>query len=181
MKISVVTNAFNQGQYLAAAAESVLSQTGPEVEYWVVDPGSSDGTDIVLNRLEDRYRGRFTVISGQDSGPADGLNRAFAKADGDWLIYLNADDVLLPLAFAAASVEIANHPDAGAIIGNGYIVAEDGRYIRRAISTPFSARRFVKGAAFALQQSTFYRADAFHAVGGFNVQNSTSWDAGVIG
>ena len=180
MKISVVTNAFNQGQYLAAAAESVLSQEGPEVEYFIMEPGSSDNTAQVLDLLQQRYPGRITVIREPDSGPADGLNRGFARAAGDWFIYLNADDVFLPGAFTQAAAAIARNPDAGAIAGNGYIVDEHGRYIRRAISTPFTARRFVQGTAFALQQSTFYRAEAFRQIGGFNLANTTSWDAELL-
>ncbi|MXP47728.1 glycosyltransferase [Altererythrobacter luteolus] len=180
MKISVVTNAFNQGQYLAAAAESVLSQEGPEIEYFIMEPGSSDNTVQVLEMLQQRYPGRITVIRDADSGPADGLNRGFERASGDWFIYLNADDVFLPGAFTQAAAAIARNGNAGAIVGNGYIVDEHGRYIRRAISTPFTARRFVQGTAFALQQSTFYRAEAFRQVGGFNLANTTSWDAELL-
>ncbi|GAA4642538.1 hypothetical protein GCM10023115_06300 [Pontixanthobacter gangjinensis] len=180
MKISVVTNAFNQGEYLAAAAESILSQTGVEVEYLIVNPGSTDTTDLVLEQLAKIHSGRFTVLSEQDDGPADGLNKGFAKASGDWLIYLNADDVFLPDAFAQAAFEMEKYPDAGAIIGNGYITDASGNFIRRAISTQFSARKFVMGTAFALQQSTFYNAAAFRAVGGFNLANSTSWDAELL-
>ena len=180
MKISVVTNAYNQGRYLAAAAESVLSQHGPEVEYWIVEPGSTDETGEVLDRLEARYPGRFRVLREKDNGPADGLNRAFARASGDWFVYLNADDAFLPGAFAEATQAIAGHPDTAAVIGNGYIVDERGRCLRRAFSTRFTARRFVRGLSFALQQSSFYRADAFRAVGGFNTANTTSWDAELL-
>ncbi len=180
MKISVVTNAFNQGQYLAAAAESVLSQQGAEIEYWIVEPGSSDNTPAVIAAIEARFPGRVNVLREKDDGPADGLNRGFAHATGDWFIYLNADDVFLPGAFREAVKAFHDHPEAGAVIGNGYIVGDDGAYIRRAISSRFSARRFVRGQSFALQQSTFYRADAFRAVGGFNLQNTTSWDAEIL-
>lgn len=180
MKLSVVTNAFNQGRFLAAAAESVLSQTGPQVEYFIVDPGSTDETPRVIDRIRERYGNSFTLIEQHDDGPADGLNKAFEQASGDWFIYLNADDVFLPGAFAQAAQAIARHPKAGAVIGNGYLVDEHGRYLRRAISTRFSARRFVRGTAFALQQSTFYRAEAFREVGGFNLDNRTSWDAEIL-
>lgn len=180
MKISVVTNAFNQGKYLAAAAESVLGQAGVEVEYIIVEPGSTDQTPQVLEALSRRYPGRFTIVSDPDDGPSDGLNKGFAQASGDWFIYLNADDVFLPGAFADAAQHMRANPGAGAILGNGYIIDDDGRYIRRAVSTPFTARRFVQGTAFALQQSTFYRAEAFRKIGGFKLANSTSWDAELL-
>jgi len=66
------------------------------------------------------------------------------------------------------------------IYGDGYTANEEGRIIKRVISSKFSAKRFVYGAALVLQQSTFYRADAFRAVGGFNGQNKTSWDAELL-
>lgn len=180
MKISVVTNAFNQGKYLAAAAESVLSQAGPEIEYLVVEPGSTDDTRDVLERMRAVYPGRFVVIDEPDDGPADGLNRGFARATGDWFVYLNADDAFLNGAFRGVVSALEKNSSAGAVIGSGYIVDDEGRYLRRAISTKFDARRFVQGTAFALQQSTFYRADAFRAVGGFNLANRTSWDAELL-
>ena len=180
MLISVVTNAYNQGRFLAAAAQSVLEQDGCEVEYLIVDPGSSDTTPQIIEALRARYPARFSVISEADNGPADGLNKAFAQARGNWFIYLNADDVFLTGAFAEAARIMARHPDAGAVIGNGYIVGENGEYLRRAISTRFTARRFVRGVAFALQQSTFYRAAPFREVGGFNLANTTSWDAELL-
>lgn len=184
MKISVVTNAYNQGDYLAAAAESVLSQSGQdsgiEIEYWIVDPGSTDNTATVLKRLDEVYPGRFSILRDKDEGPADGLNRGFSNASGDWFVYLNADDAFLPGAFADATKYMAAHPHAGAIIGNGYIVDDDGRFIRRAISNHFTARRFALGLSFALQQSTFYRADVFRKIGGFNIENKTSWDAELL-
>lgn len=180
MKISVVTNAFNQGAFLAAAAESVLSQHGVEIEYVIVEPGSTDITPEVIARLEQRYPGRFSVLRERDDGPADGLNRGFARCSGDWFVYLNADDAFLSGAFSGAAAAIARNPDAGAVIGSGYLVDENGGYLRRALSTPFTARSFVFGGSFALQQSTFYRADAFRAVGGFNSANRTSWDAEIL-
>jgi glycosyltransferase involved in cell wall biosynthesis len=180
VKISVVTNAFNQGRFLAAAAESVLSQIGPEVEYVIIEPGSTDNTPAIIAALEIRYPGRFTVLRESDDGPADGLNKGFARCSGDWFVYLNADDAFLAGAFASAAAAIARHGDAGAVIGSGYLVDEGGRFIRRAISTPFSVRRFIYGGSFALQQSTFYRANAFRAVGGFNLTNHTSWDAEIL-
>lgn len=180
MKISVVTNAFNQGKYLAAAAESVLGQAGVEVEYIIVEPGSTDETPQVLEALSRRYPGKFTLVSDPDDGPSDGLNKGFAQASGDWFIYLNADDVFLPGAFAEAARHMRANPDAGAVLGNGYIIDDDGHYIRRAVSTRFTARRFVQGTAFALQQSTFYRAKVFRQIGGFKLANSTSWDAELL-
>ncbi len=101
IKISIVTNAFNQGQYLASALSSVLTQNWPEVEYIVVDPGSTDETAEIIQKFQGEYPGRIIHISEPDNGPADGLNKAFERATGDLFGYLNADDLYLPGCFKA--------------------------------------------------------------------------------
>lgn len=180
IKISIVTNAFNQGRYLAQAMESVLSQDWPEVEYLVVDPGSTDHTPEIIRAYQRRFPGRITHITDSDKGPADGLNKAFAKATGELFGYLNADDFYLPGCFRSAVAAASRHPQAAAVYADGFKVDIDGRILQRVISTTFTAKRFVYGGALVLQQSTFYRADAFRALGGFNVENRTSWDAEIL-
>ena len=180
MKMSVVTNAFNQAPFLRDAVESVLAQDGAELEYFVVDPGSTDGTADVLAALTREYPGRFTVIAEPDKGAADGLNKAFARATGDWFHYLNADDYMLPGAYAAASAAIAAHPDAGAITAAGYVVDAAGRSLAQFHARRHTAIRAVRGRAPAFQQSTFYRAAPFRGIGGFNEGNHTSWDGEIL-
>lgn len=180
IRISVVTNAMNQGRYLAAAMNSVLSQDWQDVEYLLVDPGSSDDTAEIIRRFMHQYPGRILHIADPDSGPADGLNKAFAKATGDLFGYLNADDFYLPGCFREAASAAEIHPQAAAIYADGYTADAEGRIIRRIVSTRFSPGRFVYGGSLVLQQSTFYRAQAFRAVGGFNANNRTSWDAELL-
>jgi glycosyltransferase involved in cell wall biosynthesis len=155
---------------------SVLAQDWPEVEYLVVDPGSTDETPAIIRRFQERYPGRVAHITDRDQGPADGLNKAFAQASGNIFGYLNADDFYLPGCFRAAADAMRRLPKASAIYADGYKASADGKVMRRIVSTGFSAKRFVYGGALVLQQSTFYRAEAFRDVGGFNVQNRTSWD-----
>lgn len=159
---------------------SVLAQDWPDVEYLVVDPGSTDHTPEIIRAFQQRYPGRIVHITEPDKGPADGLNKAFARATGEIFGYLNADDFYLPGCFRAAAGAAARNPKAAAIYGDGYKADGEGRIVRRIISSGFTARRFVYGGALVLQQSTFYRADAFRAVGGFNVENRTSWDAELL-
>jgi glycosyltransferase involved in cell wall biosynthesis len=180
IKISIVTNAFNQGRYLASALSSVLAQDWPEVEYIVVDPGSTDETAEIIQEFQREYPGRIIHIAEPDEGPADGLNKAFARATGDLFGYLNADDLYLPGCFRRVVEAAEQFPKAAAIYADGYKADAEGRIVRRLVSTSFSAKRFVYGGVLVLQQSTFYRADAFRAIGGFNPQNRTSWDAELL-
>jgi len=155
---------------------SVLSQDWPDVEYLVVDPGSTDHTPEIIRAFQRRYPKRIIHVTECDSGPADGLNKAFARATGDLFGYLNADDFYLPGCFRAAVRTAEKFPYAAAIYADGYKSNEQGEIVSRVVSTGFTARRFVYGGALVLQQSTFYRANAFRTIGGFNTQNRTSWD-----
>ncbi len=180
IRVSIVTNALNQGRYLAAAMNSVLSQEWPDLEYLVVDPGSKDDTPQIIREFMRKYPDRIRHITDPDHGPADGLNKAFSNATGDLFGYLNADDLYLPGCFSAAVGAAEMHPEAAAIYADGYKANAEGRLIRRVVSTSFSPKKFVYGGSLVLQQSTFYRAKPFREVGGFNVDNRTSWDAELL-
>ena len=102
MKFSIVTISFNQAPYLETAIRSVLDQNYPDLEYIIVDPGSTDGSRDII----ERFRSRFAkIIFEPDQGPGDGLNKGFAHATGDILGYLNSDDALLPGALNGAAQE----------------------------------------------------------------------------
>lgn len=180
MRVSIVTNAYNQGHYLAEAMSSVLSQDWDDLEYIVIDPGSTDNTPEIIKGFQEKYPGRIVHVTERDNGPADGLNKGFARSTGELFSYLNADDVYLPGCIRAAVAVAEKHPDAGAIYADGFMADAQGRVTKRVVSTAFSPKQFVYGGCLVLQQSTFYRADAFRAVKGFNVDNRTSWDAEIL-
>ena len=178
MKFSVVTISFNQAQWLRECMDSVLGQEGVEVEYIVVDPGSTDGSrDIVAS-----YGSRLAaVILEPDKGPADGLNKGFAKATGDVFFYLNSDDLVFPGAFAEAAEVFRRNPEVDVVYGDGIEIDENGRRTSIVYSLPvFSAYGFMCGGLNMLQQSTFIRAQAFRRAGGFKVTNKTCWDGELL-
>lgn len=180
MKISIVTNAFNQGPFLRRCMESVLRQSYGDIEYIVVDPGSTDETPEILAEYEAKGDPRLVILREPDEGPADGLNKGFQRATGDWFAYMNADDFFLENALQEAADAIARYPNADCVYGDGYMTDAEARPTRRVISTPFTAHNFVWGRAIVLQQSTFWKAESFWKVGGFNVDNKTSWDAEIL-
>ncbi len=174
MKVSIVTVSFNQGRFLERAIRSVLEQDHDDIEYIVVDPGSTDGSREIIKR----YRNRIArTVFEPDYGAPDGLNKGFASATGAIFAYLNADDAYLPGAVRAAASAFERHPCTDIAVGHGYIVDAGGRVVRRFRSAPFSPWRFAYGAAVVMQQSTFFRRGAFERVGGFDVDNRSCWDA----
>lgn len=173
MKISIVTISFNQKQYLRQAIESVLNQGYSDLEYILVDPGSTDGSRELIQSYS-----RFPIrtIFETDSGPADGLNRGFSRASGELFGFLNADDVLLPGALKCVAAFFENSPDCNLVFGNGFVIDEEGSRQRHIIARDFTMDRYFHGGSRFLQQSTFFRRAAFEQIGGFNAANRTSWD-----
>jgi len=173
MKFSIVTISYNQAQFLEQAIRSIVEQDYPEVEYIVVDPGSTDGSRDIIERYRDRID---KIIFEPDNGPADGLNKGFAQATGEIYGYINSDDALLPGALAKLAKAAHENPDAGVIAGHLYMVGKGNELIRRVRATPIDPKAFVYGGSQVVQQSTFVRASAFQSVGGFNIHNICAWD-----
>ena len=177
MRVSIVTISFNQARYLPRAMASVLSQDYSDIEYIVVDPGSTDGSLEII----DRYAHRLAhVVLDPDDGPADGLNHGFALATGDIVAYINADDALLPGAVREAVDYLTANPDVDVVYGDGYIVDAEGGVVRTMESTPLNLRRYAYQIGMILQQATFIRRSAMDRVGGFNAANRTCWDGELI-
>lgn len=173
MKISLVTISFNQAAYLEQALLSVREQSYPDLEYIVVDPGSTDGSRDIIERHRDCIS---HVVFEPDAGPADGLNRGFARATGEIFGYLNSDDLLLPGALRRVAANFLLSPQADLVYGHGYVIDREGRIMRHCLSDRYSLRRSAYGHSVIMQQATFWRRQAFIEVGGFNASNRLSWD-----
>jgi glycosyltransferase involved in cell wall biosynthesis len=177
MRISIVTISYNQSRFLESAITSVLNQNYNDLEYIVVDAGSTDGSQEII----ENYRKHITMyIQEPDKGPADGLNKGFHHATGEIFGYLNADDKYLPGTFRRVNDIFSGSPQHDVVCGGGVIIDDYGRIIRKVFSDPFDRRRYLYGAVTILQQSTFFRRNAFEESGGFNILNRTCWDGELI-
>jgi glycosyltransferase involved in cell wall biosynthesis len=173
MKISIVTLSYNQGSFLEQCILSVIRQAYPEIEYIIVDPGSSDGSRDIIERYSDRIT---KIIFESDHGPADGLNKGFKHATGDVFGFLNADDYYLSDSLGSLMSTFRSHPQWDVVSGDALVVDVEGKPLRRLYSRKFSPLRAAYGAATLAQQATFFRSEAFHKVGGFNLDNQFAWD-----
>lgn len=173
MRFSLVTISFNQRPYLEEALRSVLEQDYTEIEYIVVDPGSTDGSRDVIRRHADRIS---RIVFEPDQGASDGLNKGFQHATGEIFGFLNSDDVLLPGAIRSVNDVFEQHPNCDIVMGNGFLINAGGKPIRQVRAAGFTVPRYFYGAATWLQQSTFFRRRAFEAAGGFNAMNRSCWD-----
>lgn len=160
--VTVVTPSYNQGRFIAATIESVLSQDYPNVEYIVVDGASTDNTADVVSG----YAGRLTFVSEPDRGQAEAINKGLKRARGEYVAWLNSDDVFLPGAISAAVAALRAHPDAGAVYGEGYQIDEAGNMISRfAVTQQFNLWKLLNLSDYILQQTVFFRRSVFDEVG----------------
>src|SRR5215212_1922098 len=98
-KLTIITPSFNQGRFIEKTIASVLDQGYENLEYIVVDGGSTDETLDVLERYDDRLA---WWVSEPDGGQTDALNKGLRRATGDIVAYINSDDHYLPGAFEHA-------------------------------------------------------------------------------
>lgn len=92
-KISIVTASYNQGQYLEDTILSVLGQGYPNLEYLIYDGASTDNSVEIIKKYEKKID---YWVSEKDKGQADAINKGFAKATGEILMWLNSDDIIMP-------------------------------------------------------------------------------------
>jgi glycosyltransferase involved in cell wall biosynthesis len=173
MKFTIVTISYNQSAFLEECIQSVLTQDYPDIEYVVVDGGSTDGSLEII----ERYRSRLSkVLTGPDCGPADALNKGFAGTTGDVLGYVNSDDCLLPGALRKAAAFLQGNPLVDFASGHCVITDATGHVLRRTYSDRVSKHRWIYSGSILLQPATFFRRETYERSGGFNVENRISWD-----
>ena len=119
-KLSIVTPSYNQGRFIEETILSVLAQGYENLEYIVIDGGSTDNTLEVIRR----YEGRLTFwLSEGDGGQSDAINKGFRRATGDIVTWLNSDDVYLPHALRRA-VRYFDDPEVALVHGKCILFGE---------------------------------------------------------
>jgi Glycosyl transferase family 2 len=163
--VSIVTPSYNQGDYIEETIQSVLDQDYPNLEYLVVDGGSSDNTIEILKK----YEGRLTWLSEKDRGQADAINKGFHMAKGEIVAWLNSDDTYLPGAVHTSVRYLEAHPEVGMLYGEGYHIDADGEIIERYYTEPFDYQRLSE-VCFICQPTVFLRAEVIRTVGPLDVK-----------
>jgi glycosyltransferase involved in cell wall biosynthesis len=160
--VSVVTPSYNQGRFIRATIESVLNQNYQNLEYIVMDGGSTDETAAIVRE----YGSRIVFISKPDRGQSHAINEGFRLAKGSVLAWLNSDDVFLPGAVGAAVRALSCNPDAGLVYGDGYLIDTAGNVTGRFPHTREpDLWRLVHLSDYILQQSSFFRREVLDDVG----------------
>ena len=122
--VSIVTPSFNQAAYLEETMRSVLEQDYPQVEYWVMDGGSTDGSREIIERYAPRLAG---WVSEKDRGQADAINKGLGQATGEFVGWLNSDDLYRPGAIRRAVEMLQADPTLAFVFADVQSIDSSGR------------------------------------------------------
>ncbi len=162
-KVSIITPSFNQGNFIRATIESVLAQTYANIEYILIDGGSTDDTMAVVGEYHDRID---VIVHERDHGQSDAINKGFRLATGDLVGWINSDDLLYPDCVERIVALYRTHAD-GAIFYGAYSdwIDRDGQLTGfRHLPIPNRAYLLNQRADF-VQQGSFYATRYVRAVG----------------
>ncbi|MFN5465674.1 MAG: glycosyltransferase [Cyanobacteriota bacterium] len=169
---SVVTISYNQGAYLPDCLSSVREQDFGPVEHIVVDPGSCDQS---IPHILQSIPSDLAILE-PDAGPADGLNKGFEKARGDYVLFINADDFLLPGALSRAYTLLRQHHWPDLLLLGGIVLREENGTQTRVF--PGSTVGWIQalGLSHFFQQGLIIKLNTFRHTTAFNLRNKTCWD-----
>jgi glycosyltransferase involved in cell wall biosynthesis len=172
--VSVIIPCYNQAHFLAEAIESVLAQTYPHFEILVIDDGSSDDSSQVASHFE-----RVRCIRQENHGLSLTRNRGAKESNGAYLLFLDADDRLLPNCLELGAKYLGEHPEIGFVAGHCRHIAQDGSPLptppQRAVEKDYYIE-LLRDNYIWPPAAVIFRRNAFESVGGFNPSLSGSAD-----
>lgn len=171
LKITVITPSLNQGHFIEQTIQSVLSQNYPDLEYIIIDGGSTDNTPDIIQK----YKNKITYISEKDNGQTEAINKGLRMSSGDIITYLNSDDLYLPDTLTHINSFFKLNPYAKWVTGDYIIIDEKNKKIQSFVVTYKRLLRFIPTFTmlsftnFVVQSSTFCRREVIDETGFFDV------------
>ncbi len=174
MTFAIVTPSFNKAPYLSRCLLSVLDQDVPDVDYWVLDACSTDGSALILQEFQARYP-QLHVVVAKDQGQSDAINRGFARARGDIMAWLNADDYYLPGTLRKVATFFDRHPDVDIVYGRSHFVDSQYRFVKPHVVFP-PRPGLLRTHNHIAQPAAFWRRRVWEAVGPLDVELNWTMD-----
>jgi glycosyltransferase involved in cell wall biosynthesis len=173
VKISVVTPSFNHAEFLEATIQSVVQQHYPNLQYIIVDGGSTDQSVELLKRYRDHVD---VLITEPDNGQTDALIKGFNVATGDVFAWLNSDDLYEPNTLLEVAEYFDRHPEVDFIYGNATWIDWTGRFVRTKKEIGFHRFIWLYAYNYIPQPSAFWRKSLYEAAGGLDAAFELAMD-----
>src|SRR4030095_840430 len=160
-RVSVTTPSYNQGQFIEETIRSVLLQGYPDLEYIVIDGGSTDETLEIIRR----YEPWLTYwVTEPDHGQTHAINKGWMRATGEILAYINTDDCYLDRTITTAAHEFCATSNVGMVYGSAIVVDEAGNQLRTWEARPFDVKTMLTAGNIVPQPAAFFSRDALKKV-----------------
>lgn len=171
--VSIVTPSYNQGHFLEQTIQSVLTQDYPNLEYIIVDGGSTDNSLEIIHQYADKLS---WWVSERDNGHADALNKGFAHATGEIYAWLNSDDTYQPGAIQQAVDYLLAHPNISMVYSDANLIDEQGKYLGRFPARQTDYAHMLNGSVNIPQATTFFWAHLWQQVGPLDLTLKYAFD-----
>jgi len=161
VRVSIITPSYNQARYLEFTIRSVLGQGYNDLEYFIIDGGSTDGSVEIIRKYESHLA---WWVSEPDNGQAHAINKGFQRATGEMIAWINSDDVYAPGAVKSAVDTFLKNPDVGLAFGNAVSIDQDGTPFNTQLFDDYGLEELV---AFNIicQPAVFFRRESFEDAG----------------
>jgi glycosyltransferase involved in cell wall biosynthesis len=164
-KITVVTPSYNQGEFLEKTILSVLSQDYSNLQYIIMDGGSTDGSPEIIQRYQ-QYLSYWQ--SCPDNGQAWAIKAGFQRATGDILCWLNSDDMFTTNALKSVAMAFSRNDDIQCLTGNCFYIDERDNYLRSFYSQAQTYKDMLYAGMLNSQPATFWRKTLYENAGGIS-------------
>jgi glycosyltransferase involved in cell wall biosynthesis len=162
-KISIITPSYNQKKWVEETIRSVLLQGYPNLEYFVIDGGSTDGSVEIIKKYGPWLSGWITK---KDRGQSEAINKGLRMATGDIVAWINSDDYYLPGVFFKIAGFFSQHPSAGLIFGRAMNIDEFSCPMGLMKAGTYSFKNLLTQRMVIAQQAAFWKRKVYEAVGG---------------
>lgn len=164
--VSIVTPTYNQAEYLVETIESVLNQDYPNIEYIILNDGSTDNTEEILKQ----YDGRIHWASHKNCGQSATLNKGWSIAQGKYLGYLSSDDILDPTAVSRLVQELENNNQIVCVYPNADLIDENSNTIKENICKEFNREDLIISQECYIGPGALFRSEVYQLIGGWKPQ-----------